>query len=676
MHGKSNYSKQKENTKSVVEKNEQDEELKKYDALINKLPLIVSNKDKSLSQMENDYSTKRTTSLGKNKSTLLRLTVSRTKDDRNDKDFLSALMNNDRQPILPKNLHLLSDNDTNQNISNTEKFKNLSNLMINDKESYIEKCCTRNTEDRLILELYTTLSREAKEIFLEEENMEKLAKKRLLFHKLNDIKVPKIGFNKNENNKEIENKIKKENNNYIKEEEEEEDEDECYYKQEEKGYFHIPNLVNLKEYKMKEKNEENIHFNNDIFWDPEIDGDTLSYINHNIIRIEDMYNSEEKYKNKNETQNKEEILDNYDEDNISPIDLQEIKSSSSSSDDEEEENNLIKQRFMRKSSNIIDEEEVIPKKNIIKFSVCREISSCQIEVIYPVDPIKDKECKSIKEIKNKNNSNLEKIFSFNLKYFPKNASSFTNDLMFKIAKKNALNVVDSNERFTIMPIKIITSDKNIKSIQKLRKDVKKKTVTTKIKSDFGINSLRESQFIHKHHKSKATINLSHLIENQLNKNNNKNSIKEKKQKSNREINKNKEKILNETINKTEENQKDNNTIDNDLKSNENMAQNLNKIFTLKNLLVNESFISNKEKISNKKNNNYEKSYENINASIFNERGKNNLLVEDIDISKIQEKKEDNKDISNNISHLYSDKQSVSQTANDNKMNLSFSSGKS
>jgi hypothetical protein len=362
MHGKSNYSKQKENTKSVVEKNEQDEELKKYDGIINKLPLIVSNKDKSLSQMENDYSTKRTPSLGKNKSTLLRLTVSRTKDDRNDKDFLNTLMNNDRQPILPKNLHLLSDNDTNQNISNTEKFKNLSNLMINDKESYIEKCFSRNTEDRLILELYTTLSREAKEIFLEEENMEKLAKKRLLLHKLNDIKMPKIAFNKNENNKEIEKNIKKGNNNDNKEEEEEEDEDECYYKQKEKGYFHIPNLVNLQEYKMKEKNEENIRFNNDIFWDPEIDGDTLSYINHNIIRIEDIYNSEEKSKNKNEGQKKEEILDNYDEDNICPIDLQEIKSSSSSSDDEEEENNLIKQRFMRKSSNIIDEEEVMPKK--------------------------------------------------------------------------------------------------------------------------------------------------------------------------------------------------------------------------------------------------------------------------------------------------------------------------
>ena len=48
-------------------------------------------------------------------------------------------MNNESLPILPKNLHLLSDNDSNQSISNTEKFKNLANLMIDDKESYTEK---------------------------------------------------------------------------------------------------------------------------------------------------------------------------------------------------------------------------------------------------------------------------------------------------------------------------------------------------------------------------------------------------------------------------------------------------------------------------------------------------------------------------------------------------------
>ena len=202
IHGKSNFSRPKENTKSLIEKNLEDEEFKKYDAMISKLFQVVTNKDKSVPQSDSDYSTKRTPSLGKNKSNLIRLTVSRTKDDRNDKDFLSTFMNNDSLPILPKNLHLLSDNDTNQSISNTEKFKNLSNLMIDDKESYVENCFIRNSEDRLILQLYTTLGRDAKEVFLEEESKEKILKKRLLFHKLNDIKMPKFGFNEEVINKE------------------------------------------------------------------------------------------------------------------------------------------------------------------------------------------------------------------------------------------------------------------------------------------------------------------------------------------------------------------------------------------------------------------------------------------------------------------------------------------
>ena len=193
-HGKSNFSRPKENTKSMIEKNLEEEQFKKYDAIVNKLILTVSNKDKILSRTDGEFSNKRTPSLGKNKSNF-KITVSRTKDDRNDKDFLSTFMNNDSLPILPKNLHLLSDNDTNQSISNTEKFKNLANLMIEDRESYSENSFIRNSEDRLILELYTILCRQSKEIFLEEESNEKLSKKRLLIHKLNDIKIPKFGFN-------------------------------------------------------------------------------------------------------------------------------------------------------------------------------------------------------------------------------------------------------------------------------------------------------------------------------------------------------------------------------------------------------------------------------------------------------------------------------------------------
>ena len=56
------------------------------------------------------------------------------------------------------------------------------------------------------------------------------------------------------------------------------------------------------------------------FWDPEIDADTLSYINHNFISIEDIYNGnnleekKEKEKNNNDNSQNEE-----NEPNLIPI---------------------------------------------------------------------------------------------------------------------------------------------------------------------------------------------------------------------------------------------------------------------------------------------------------------------------------------------------------------------
>ena len=196
FHGKSNFSRPKENTESLIEKNQDDEEFKKYDGYVGRLYQVVNNREKTLSHVENDFSANRTPSIGKNKSNLIRLTISRTKDEHNDKDFLTTLMKNDSMPILPKNLHLLSDDDTNQSISNTEKFKNLSRLMIDDKESYTDNFFVRNAEDRVILKLYTILGRQARKIFLEEGNSDKLDRKRLLLHKLNDIKITTFEYNK------------------------------------------------------------------------------------------------------------------------------------------------------------------------------------------------------------------------------------------------------------------------------------------------------------------------------------------------------------------------------------------------------------------------------------------------------------------------------------------------
>ena len=505
-HGKSNFSRPKENTKSMIEKNLEEEQFKKYDAIVNKLILTVSNKDKILSRTDDDFSNKRTPSLGKNKSNF-KVTVSRTKDDRNDKDFLSTFMNNDSLPILPKNLHLLSDNDTNQSISNTDKFKNLANLMIDDRESYSENCFIRNSEDRLILELYTILGRQSKEIFLEEENDEKLSKKRLLFQKLNDIKIPIFDFNKPnyienkkketlkiEKNDETNGESVKENNNE-KNDERENNENECYFKrEEEKGFFLMPELINIKYYKRKTKYLEK---NNEKFWDPEIDSDLLSYINHNIIRIEDIYNSKENRGYWGEQQKNKINIEDIDEDKITAVNAQEIISSDSENEDDED--NYIKEQLKinNKYSNINEEEEV-PKKTKIKFTEFCGISPYQIEVSCQVDNERVKEAQNNENFRDKHTSELNKISAYEEKNFPTYGIFLSNDLIQRIASKNEYNEIDKNESFTIeSTIKNFLSDNSSNSIKNIRKDIKKKTMVVKAKNLFSSINISESQLTKK-----------------------------------------------------------------------------------------------------------------------------------------------------------------------------------
>ena len=677
FHGKSNFFPPKENTKSFGEKNLEEEEFKKYDAYVNRLNQVVSNKDRTLSQSENEFSNKRIPSAGKNKSNLIRLTVSRTKDDRNDKDFLSNFMNNDSLPILPKNLHLLSDNDTNQSISNTEKFKNLSNLMLDDRESYAESCFIKNVEDRLILKIYSTLGREAKEVFLEEENNEKLNKKRTLFHILNNIKVPKFGFEKpivNENNQVNNNSKKKDKKNKKEEKEEidnkeekndsEEDEEKenekgCYFKQKEKGYFHLPELINEKEFKKNEKRKEYRGVENlENFWDPEIDADILSYINHNIIRIEDIYNSKEKEEIK-----KEEDMDDIEEDKVTPVNAREIISSDSDNDDDEDEQNYIysQLRMNNKNSNVNEEDEAIPKRSKIKFSEFCGISPYQAEVSFQVDSDKIKESKKSNELKDKFTFRLNQISSYEEKNFPKKGTSLSNELIFKIAERNEKNEIVTFERFTIEPtIKKFYTEVN----DNLREEVKKKTVQIKSNYPFSSSNIMESPPLPKYNfrQSYKYNNLNFNL-----------NLDEDKRKSKKSLKKNEIRRTNK-IGFNEENKIDeiNNNENND---NEN---NIMNIYTLKDLLNNDTILSK----SNKKNNNSPifsgndsfsgpKNYLNPEENNFKDNLEN--IIKDDEDEKFQ-RKEYNNDI-NNISYLYSDKQSGSQKVN-NDLKLSFSSRQS
>ena len=739
FHGKSNFSRPKENTESLIERNQDDEEFKKYDAYISKLYQAVNNREKSLSHVENDFSANRSPSIGKNKSNLIRLTISRTKDERNDKDFLSTFMNNDSLPILPKNLHLLSDNDTNQSISNTEKFKNLSSLMIDDKESYKENCFIRNAEDRLILKLYTTLGKQARKIFLEEDNSEKLERKRLLFYKLNDIKIPKFGFNKplkeekNGNNSNDKNEEKDNNNseNSMSEDEEnekgneekeekEEEKDECYFRKEEKGYFHIPELIDVTEYQKRENNKKlksQIKFDdfddeinekkldeNENFWDPKIDEDILSYINHNIIRIEDIYNKEEKAKMKNKNEEKVESNENtkdIDEDNIVPINAQEVISSDS--EEEDEERMYIKDQLKsnNKSAALSDDEDEAPRRNRIKFSEFCGISQTEVEVSCQVDQQKIEEEENNCELKKKLKLEREKIYGFDEKLFPARGTFYSNKLIYKIAIRNEKNEIEENERFTIMG-KPKESSYNINE-KNIRNWKKKKTMAYTSKnlllknnindvSNKKKNSLQNvnNSFTVKKKTVNFDINVKHkdinLIDNTIKKE--EENIKPKNSTTNNSYS-NKENNINSIKKSSNSNSSSSGTIQNIKLANKNDEVNpnnninekslysLKKDYTLKDLLNNESLTSGKIN-KNLENNSDMFSYK---ESFSINKSKNTLKNEEIkspgneknNFFKIRKKDDDKSFSSSQISDSLSGSQKINTK---NKMDLTFSSRQS
>ena len=139
MKHKKSMSRKRDITKSTIERiSTEEDELKKYDALLIKLAQAVIHKDKPANQIEGDLSSNKRSPSAATRSNF-KLTASRTKDERNDKDFLINFMNSESSTLIsPKNLHLLSDDDRNKSITNTEKFKNLSDLMLDDKNSYSE----------------------------------------------------------------------------------------------------------------------------------------------------------------------------------------------------------------------------------------------------------------------------------------------------------------------------------------------------------------------------------------------------------------------------------------------------------------------------------------------------------------------------------------------------------
>ena len=440
-------------TKKEAEKEEKpsEEELKlrKLEEIVQKLKQTVEHKDNY--ERLHKESTKINVS---NKSNYSSPTTSRLKEDRNDQDFLSNLMYIDDHPnILPKNMHLLTDNDTNQSISSQEKYKNLSNLMLDDK-NITELNFIRNTEERIKLNLYTAFSKKSKELFMNEKNV-KQSKNQILFHKINDIQIPKFGFKQtitqniekqgsineiSESNIDkisiSENKNQNLNDKKNINEKEEFLFNECYFRQEKKGYFHIPSLIKMepkptiKKELRKQKTyigptkynlfkKENKNQDDDIFWDPEIDADTLSYINHNFISIEDIYNGKnldekkEKEKNNNDDSQNEE-----NEPNLTPIKAKEIFFEN---DNNANLNNFIYDKEKQQDGDHGDFDKLRYENNgVNKFIEFIAINPAVIKTEYPIYQKSKEELKFEFNLKQDFKNKMNKISEIELNLFPRN----------------------------------------------------------------------------------------------------------------------------------------------------------------------------------------------------------------------------------------------------------------
>ena len=434
---------------------EEDIKLRKLEDILVKLKLAAEHKD----NLEKNTHKETIKINNNNKSNYGNPTMTRYKEDRNDQEFLSNFMNiDDHINILPKNMHLLADNDTNQSISSQEKYKNLSNLMLDDK-NITEFNFIRNPEERVKLNLYTAFSKKSKELFMNDKNV-KQSKNQILFHKINDIHIPKFGF-KPENNQNIEksgsfnsfngssdrNNEKPINseksiffmNSDDKKTEKEQNKDyprklftECYFRQEKKGFFHIPHLIKI-ESKQSSRlrrqktivtsksfccyRKENKKNQDDTFWDPEIDSDTLSYINHNFICIEDIYNGinleEKKGINKNENFQNDES-----EPNLMPIQARELFLDNNNNNNA---NNFIYDKERENAQGEYD--KLKPEKNNInKFIEFIEINPGVIKAEYQVFSKCDEEMKFESKLKNDFKNKINNISEIDLSLFPRNGN--------------------------------------------------------------------------------------------------------------------------------------------------------------------------------------------------------------------------------------------------------------
>ena len=617
--------------------NPEDKELKKYEDVVEKLNQLFPSHPRNLTGSLNPESAVESSN---NFSSNIRRTTSRTKEILNDRDFLINFMNDDTMPILPKNMHLLTDDDTNLNIDDKTKFKKLADLLLDDKETVKESFFINTVEEKMILKLYTALSRKSKDIFMEENSNNKDNKKRILLNKLNQIEIPhfNIGDKDNTNlhtnqslnlniNHEVNDELDDNDNsilNRLKKNQKNESIQKISLSNSSSILSGINSLRRKSKFVIKEKpqfspdckyNKKNksmkiikipsleykpIRFHNKKTkrfipqpekteqWEPDIDGDLLAYINHNIVKIEDIYNKGK--------ENIFELKENQDEE-VKQIEAKEVTFDLSQSQNEDESDiNGTKNKSIdyannaqtkRTLTNISDEEDTeIKNKN--KFCEYKDRLPKIIEISLSVEPEQKKISDFNKELKALYSNRINEIGELGEELFPTFGDNLKHNKIYKYVLNNERNEEIVTDNFTLtgvstkVDISISGSGINKKDVSNIKNNVSNENIENNLensKNKEDNNNYEEEENKSEEEKKEDlnninllsdnendTNNLYSLEDNDINDNNNEEQNMEnnnyEETEENNKSDEEKKKIDEEENNKNDENNKKNDEEEN------------------------------------------------------------------------------------------------------------------
>ena len=189
-------------------------------------------------------------------------------------------------------------------------------------------------------------------------------------------------------------------------------------------------------------------------WDPEIDGDFLAYINHNIVCVEDIYNND-KGNNIN--------INNTREEEIKPIEAKEIFYDNNNSniseynthntnenDNKDDKRNKSMDNDQKKDLSNIQEEEEVDNKIKNKFCEFKDRHPNLIEISLLVDPAKNKQNAFHNELKDFYYERINEVGEFSEDIFPPKGIDLKTLKIYRYALNNERNEEKSVDSFTIL----------------------------------------------------------------------------------------------------------------------------------------------------------------------------------------------------------------------------------